>query len=252
MTSKPFIVLPAIDLIGGQVVRLRQGNYQESTVYPGSPLALAQEWEAAGLTHLHLVDLDGAKAGHVVNLETLRAITAQTKLQVDFGGGLRSNADLDPVLGSGAKQITAGSLAVKNPDLVNEWIKTHGPERIILGVDIRDGWVAVSGWQDTSKIWWEDFVNSWFETGLRTVICTDIARDGMMEGPAFDLYETMLRYFPEMKLIASGGVSSITDIQELDRQGLYGAIIGKAIHEGIVTAEELAKCHRPPTSSDAG
>ncbi|MCU0450433.1 MAG: 1-(5-phosphoribosyl)-5-[(5-phosphoribosylamino)methylideneamino]imidazole-4-carboxamide isomerase [Bernardetiaceae bacterium] len=233
------LIIPAIDLIGGQCVRLTQGDYAQQTTYHTNPLAVAQAFEAAGLTRLHLVDLDGAKQKRVVNQAVLRQIAAHTRLHIDFGGGVQSTADLDLVLASGAAQVTGGSIAVKNPALFRQWLAQHGPERIVLGADVRDGHIAVSGWQENSGLELFGFLAEHVALGVRYVICTDVSRDGLLQGPAFALYAEILRQFPGLRLIASGGVSQLDDLRQLQTLGLYGAIVGKAIYENRIQLTDL-------------
>ncbi|MEG0949468.1 MAG: 1-(5-phosphoribosyl)-5-[(5-phosphoribosylamino)methylideneamino]imidazole-4-carboxamide isomerase [Bacteroidales bacterium] len=234
-------LIPAIDLIDGKCVRLSQGDYGRSTVYNEDPLEVALEFEAHGLHRLHLVDLDGAKANHIVNWRVLERIASKTSLVIDFGGGLKSDSDLDIAFNSGAQMVTGGSVAVKNPDLFTGWINRYGPEKIILGADVNDGKIAVSGWLENTDIEWADFIDAYRKKGIVKVISTDIARDGMLQGPATDLYRTMLEQFPNLFLIASGGVSSIADIDRLEEAGVPAVIFGKAIYEGRIQLRDLIR-----------
>lgn len=234
------IVIPAIDIIDGKCVRLSQGDYQLKTVYHENPVEVARQLEAAGITHLHLVDLDGAKTHHIVNHAVLKSITSQTKLQVDFGGGIKSDADIQLAFDCGAAQITAGSVAVKSRETVLRWIQTYGAEKIILGADVLNEQIAVSGWQENSKVQLFDFLNDYTNEGIEYVICTDIAKDGMLQGSSISLYRKIIQQFPSLKLIASGGVSSVQELHTLLDAGLYGAIVGKAFYEGKITMQELA------------
>ena len=234
-------LIPAIDLIDGKCVRLSQGDYGRSTVYNEDPLEVALEFEAHGLHRLHLVDLDGAKANHIVNWRVLERIASKTSLVIDFGGGLKSDSDLDIAFNSGAQMVTGGSVAVKNPDLFTGWINRYGPEKIILGADVNDGKIAVSGWLENTDIEWTDFIDAYRKKGIVKVISTDIARDGMLQGPATDLYRTMLEQFPNLFLIASGGVSSIADIDRLEEAGVPAVIFGKAIYEGRIQLRDLIR-----------
>ncbi|MEG1187327.1 MAG: 1-(5-phosphoribosyl)-5-[(5-phosphoribosylamino)methylideneamino]imidazole-4-carboxamide isomerase [Bacteroidales bacterium] len=234
-------LIPAIDLIDGKCVRLSQGDYGRSTVYNEDPLEVALEFEAHGLHRLHLVDLDGAKANHIVNWRVLERIASKTSLVIDFGGGLKSDSDLDIAFNSGAQMVTGGSVAVKNPDLFTGWINRYGPEKIILGADVNDGKIAVSGWLENTDIEWADFIDAYRKKGIAKVISTDIARDGMLQGPATDLYRTMLEQFPNLFLIASGGVSSIADIDRLEEAGVPAVIFGKAIYEGRIQLRDLIR-----------
>ena len=233
-------VIPAIDIIDGKCVRLSQGDYALKTVYHENPLEVAKQLEAAGLTHLHLVDLDGAKAHHIVNHSVLKAIATQTNLKVDFGGGVKSDEDIHLAFDCGATQITAGSIAVKSPDTVLRWISKYGTDKIILGADVRDEKIAISGWQEKSEVQIFDFLESYVNEGIQYVICTDIAKDGMLQGSSIQLYQKILLQFPHLKLIASGGVSTMHELHTLSEAGLYGAIVGKALYEGKMSLNELA------------
>lgn len=232
-------IIPAIDIINGKAVRLTKGDYNQKKEYADNPLEVAQLFESAGITNLHLVDLDGAKAQKPENLAILEAITSNTGLAVDFGGGVKSNESLEAVLKAGAKQVTAGSIAAKNPDLVFEWIENYGAEKIILGADVINEKIAISGWQEDSGLDLMPFLRKYIEKGVKYCICTDVSKDGMLQGPAFDLYKRIQTQFPELKLIASGGVSNMDDLEKLREQQVYGAIVGKAYYEGRVTLEEL-------------
>lgn len=233
-------IIPAIDLIGGKCVRLSQGDYSSKKEYHDDPLEMAKRFEGAGLTRLHLVDLDGAKAKKIVNGEVLERICAGTSLQVDFGGGIQSDDEIEKAFSLGAKQVTGGSIAVKNPILFDEWITKYGSEKIILGADAKNKKIAVGGWEETTSVDLIPFIQGYFEKGIRYVICTDVAKDGLLQGPSVDLYREILQEIPELKLIASGGVSSVKDLEELEKIGVYGSIVGKAYYEGRVTLEELA------------
>lgn len=234
-------IIPAIDIIDGKCVRLSQGDYAQKTVYNENPLEVAKQFEAAGLRHLHLVDLDGAKARKVINWKVLEAIVANTGLNVDFGGGLRTTEDVRKVLESGAAQITAGSIAVSDRETVLQWLAEFGAERIILGADAKDGRIATHGWLDDSGLDVLRFVDDYHRAGIRYVVCTDIAKDGMLQGPSTELYQRILAANKEVSLIASGGVSSIQDLRELKAAGLEAAIVGKAIYEGRITLKELSE-----------
>jgi phosphoribosylformimino-5-aminoimidazole carboxamide ribotide isomerase len=233
-------IIPAIDLIDGECVRLRQGSYTHKTVYSDDPLDVAKGFEACGIRRLHLVDLDGAKAGRPVNLHILKRIAAETALKIDFSGGLRSDADLEQVFAAGAAFAGIGSLAVRNPALLRSWIGQYGAERFLIGADIRNGRIAVSGWEQETDLELVAFVDSMLQLGIRRVFCTDIAQDGMLAGPALELYSKLIVAFPGLELIASGGVRNIQDVLALERIGCSGVIIGKAIYEGLITPEELA------------
>lgn len=232
-------IIPAIDLIDGACVRLTQGAYDQKTVYGLNPLEIAQKYEAAGLEYLHLVDLDGAKKGEVVNLEVLQNICKNTSLNVDFGGGITSESDLEKVLEAGAKQVTIGSLAVKRPDELKRWMKTYGPEKFILGADVKGDFIAVSGWLETSDLSWEKFILNYLEEGIQDVLCTDISKDGMLSGPSIALYESIMKRFPTIQLIASGGVANVADLKALTAAGLPKVVVGKAIYENRISLEEL-------------
>ena len=233
-------IIPAIDLIGGKCVRLSQGDYAQKKIYNENPLEIAKAFEDAGITRLHLVDLDGAKAAHVVNHKMLRTITDHTRLKVDFGGGLKSDDDLRIAFECGAAMITGGSIAVRQPDTFCGWLAAYGSERIILGADARDRKIAVTGWTETSELDVLDFIRRYMEKGVTQTICTDIARDGMMQGPATALYREILAGCPDLWLIASGGVSSMDDIRRLDDAGVPAVITGKAIYEGAIPLRAIA------------
>lgn len=234
-------IIPAIDIIDGKCVRLSQGDYDQKTVYNENPLEVAKQFEAAGLKYLHLVDLDGAKAKKVVNWKVLETITSQTNLHVDFGGGLRTTEDVQTVFNCGAKQITAGSIAVNDRETVLAWISEFGAEKIILGADAKNGRVATHGWLDDSGLDAIEFIDAYQQEGIEYVVCTDIAKDGMLEGPSIELYKQILKKTAGLKLIASGGVSSFEDLMKLKEIGCEAAIIGKAIYEGKITLNELSK-----------
>lgn len=236
-----FHIIPAIDLIEGKCVRLTQGDYGQKTIYNENPLEVAKQFEDAGLTHLHLVDLDGAKAKKVINWKVLEQIATQTQLHIDFGGGVQSDDDLRIVFDSGAKQVTGGSIAVKNPDLFETWLNQHGGDKMILGADARNERVAVSGWEEGTGLWVYDFVQQWVEKGAKYTISTDVAKDGLLQGPSFDLYKNLQEHCPELNIIASGGVSNISDIERLAEMNLFGVIVGKAIYEGRVKLAELTR-----------
>lgn len=232
-------VIPAIDLIDGQCVRLSQGDYNRKKVYNEDPLEVAKSFESAGIRRLHLVDLDGAKARHIVNYKVLNRIAANTSLTIDFGGGLKTGNDLRIAFENGASMVTGGSIAVKNPEIFAGWIKDYGPEKIILGADVKNGMIAVDGWTETSSLELFPFIAGYIEKGISQVICTDISKDGMMQGPAITLYEALLKQFPGLFLVASGGVSSFQDILDLQSAGIPAVITGKAIYEGKITLEEI-------------
>ena len=234
-------IIPAIDIIDGKCVRLSQGDYDTQKIYNEDPLEVALEFQDHGIKYLHLVDLDGAKAGKIINHKVLEKLANRTDLQIDFGGGIRTSDDVRIALESGAKQITGGSIAVKNRDLFLSWLQQYGANRIILGADARDRKIAVSGWLDATEEKLSDFVRAYQQQGVQYVISTDIAKDGMLQGPAFDLYKELMEEVPQIKLIASGGVSTMKDLEQLAEAGLEGAIVGKAIYEGHITLKELSK-----------
>ena len=233
-------IIPAIDIINGKAVRLTKGDYNQKTEYADNPVEVAELFESAGITNLHLVDLDGAKAQKPKNLAVLEGVTASTGLSVDFGGGVKSNESLEAVLKAGAKQVTAGSIAVKNKTLVYEWIEEFGAEKIILGADVINEKIAISGWQEDSGIDLMGFLEEYLNKGIRYCICTDVSKDGMLQGPSFALYQKIMKEFPELRLIASGGVAQLDDLKKLNEMGCYGAIVGKAYYEGNISLEELA------------
>ncbi len=233
-------IIPAIDIIDGKCVRLTQGDYAQKKEYASDPLEVAQRFEKAGLSRLHIVDLDGAKSRKVVNAETLKRVADNTNLAIDFGGGIKSNESLELVLASGANQVTAGSIAAKNPELVKQWINQYGPEKIILGADVKEEEIAINGWQEGSGINLFNFLDQYIKQNIIYCICTDVSRDGLLQGPSFQLYQRIMARFPTLKLIASGGVSSMDDLVELEKIGVYGAIVGKAYYEGRVSLDELA------------
>lgn len=234
-------IIPAIDLIEGKCVRLTQGDYGQKKIYNENPLEVAQQFEDAGLKRLHLVDLDGAKAKKVVNWKVLERIVGKTSLHVDFGGGVQSDDDLKIVFESGAKQITGGSIAVKRPDLFEHWLKTYGGEKIILGADAKNEKIAVSGWEEGTAIWVYDFVEEYVAKGARYAISTDVAKDGLLQGPSFDLYKNLQEKCPNLNIIASGGIAGIEDVEKLAEMNIYGVIIGKAIYENRISLADLQR-----------
>lgn len=234
-------IIPAIDIIGGKCVRLSQGDYEQKTVYNEHPLEVAKMFADAGIRRLHLVDLDGAKAHHIVNHAVLEAICGKTDLIVDFGGGLKSDDDLRIAFECGAAMVTGGSIAVRDPEVFAGWIERYGGDKIILGADVKEKMIAVGGWTETTKLDLMPFVQIYLQQGINKVICTDISKDGMLEGPSLDLYAEMLRELPGIYLIASGGVSSIRDIELLEEMGVPAVITGKAIYEGRFQLKELQR-----------
>ncbi|SMG28591.1 1-(5-phosphoribosyl)-5-[(5-phosphoribosylamino)methylideneamino] imidazole-4-carboxamide isomerase [Marivirga sericea] len=232
-------IIPAIDIIDGKCVRLTKGDYSQKTEYNKNPLEVAKEFEAAGIQRLHLVDLDGAKAKQVVNLDVLKTIAKNTNLTIDFGGGVQSTKDLNDVFDAGANQITGGSIAIKNEALFTEWIEEFGGEKIILGADVKGHHIAIHGWQESSEKHIFDFLEHYLAKGLKYVICTDVSKDGALQGTSNTLYQDILERFPDVKLIASGGVSSVEDLHILDKMDVYGAIVGKAIYEKRINLSDL-------------
>lgn len=233
-------LIPAIDILDGKCVRLTKGDYTTQKVYNTNPVEVAKEFEANGIRFLHLVDLDGAKSKHIVNYKVLENIAQATSLQIDFGGGIKSNDDVKIAFESGAHQLTGGSIAVQEPALFLSWLEQYGPERILLGADANQRMIATQGWLATSGIDVVDFIRSFEQKGIQSVVCTDISKDGMLQGPSLDLYKEIMQE-TGVQLIASGGVSSINDLQQLKALGCAGAIIGKAIYEGRITLNELSK-----------
>lgn len=234
-------IIPAIDIINGKCVRLSKGDYATQKIYNENPLEIAKQFEAHGIQHLHLVDLDGAKSNRIVNYKVLEQIASKTALQIDFGGGIKSDVDLQIAFECGANQITGGSIAVKNPKLFQEWILKYGPKKIILGADANNRKIAVSGWLEESSEELLPFIQNYQKKGITTVICTDIAKDGMLEGPSFELYQEILETVSDLKLIASGGISTFEELPKLAQLGCEGTIIGKAIYEGRITLKELER-----------
>lgn len=233
-------IIPAIDLINGKCVRLEKGDYNRKTEYREDPLEVAKEFEDAGLQYLHLVDLDGAKAGTLLNWKVLERICANTSLIVDVGGGIKSDKDLQVALDCGATQVNVGSLAVKNPEQFRAWLQDKGGDVMILSADVRDSKIAVSGWQEQTDIALTTFIEGFLADGLKTVVTTDISRDGMLTGPSIELYHQLRTEFPDLDFVASGGVSNLSDLEDLATIGMGGAILGKAIYEGRITLEDLA------------
>ena len=233
--------IPAIDLIEGKCVRLTQGDYATSHVYAEDPVDMARRFEDMGFTRLHLVDLDGAKSRHVVNDHVLKAITRATKLIVDFGGGVKTDDDMSRVLDAGAEMVTCGSIAVTQPDTVLGWMERYGAEHLILGADVKDGKISINGWLEDSAHELMPFLQRYLDAGMMHVLCTDISRDGMLQGPATVLYGNIMKAFPHCRLIASGGVSCIEDILQLDKTGVPAVVFGKAIYEGKINMNELAE-----------
>ena len=232
-------IIPAIDIINGKCVRLSKGDYATEKVYNENPLEIAKMFEDHGIKHLHLVDLDGAKASHIVNYKVLETIASKTNLSIDFGGGLKSNEDLKIAFESGANQITGGSIAVKNPEIFQTWLNKYGADKIILGADANNEKVAVGGWLEESDKELVRFIQDYEKDGVSYVICTDISKDGMLQGPSFDLYQKILNETNNIKLIASGGISTFDEIPKLAEMGCEGTIIGKAIYEHKISMKQL-------------
>ncbi len=234
-------IIPAIDIIDGKCVRLVQGDYKRKTIYSNDPLAVAKQFEDAGIKRLHLVDLEGAKQKHIVNIDVLRNISRNTDLIIDFGGGVKSNDDLQKVFDAGAKMVTGGSIAVKDPDTFEQWLIDYGGDKIILGADVKDRRIAIEGWKETSDKDILDFIKYYQKKSVKFVICTDISRDGILSGPAFELYIEIARQLPDINLIASGGVSSTGDLEKLVEMGVWGTIIGKALYEEKIMLSDLKR-----------
>lgn len=231
-------LIPAIDIIDGKCVRLTKGDYDEKTVY-GEPLDMALEFERIGFNRLHVVDLDGAKSKHIVNCEVLRRVTTETQLTVDFGGGIKTDEDIEKAFAAGAAMVTVGSIAVTNPDLFMDWLEKYGADRMILGADVRHGKISINGWKEDSDEDLLPFLKKYVDAGVKYVLCTEISKDGTLAGPAIDLYRRVMDAYPELHLIASGGVSSIDDIKALDAAGIPAVVFGKAIYEGKINLKEL-------------
>ena len=231
-------LIPAIDIINGQCVRLTKGDYNQKTVY-GEPLDMALEFERIGFKRLHVVDLDGAKSKHIVNDGVLRGITARTSLTVDFGGGIKTDKDIEKAFAAGASMVTVGSIAVTQPDIFTGWLEKYGSERIILGADVRNGKISINGWKEDSSEDLLPFLQKYIDAGVKNVLCTEISKDGTMSGPAIGLYKDVMNTYPQLHLIASGGVSSIEDIKALEAAGIPAVVFGKAIYEGKINMEKL-------------
>ncbi len=232
-------IIPAIDIIEGKCVRLSKGDYATKKVYNENPLEVAQEFQDHGIEYLHLVDLDGAKSKHIVNHKILEQIASKTNLKIDFGGGLKSNEDLKIAFECGANQITGGSIAVKNPTIFKNWLLQYGDDKIVLGADALDEKVAINGWLEESDKELIPFIEEYQKEGVSYIVCTDISKDGMLEGPSFELYEKILKRVQNIKLIASGGISTFEEIPQLAKLGCDGTIIGKAIYEGRISLKQL-------------
>lgn len=234
-------LIPAIDIIEGKCVRLTQGDYDTKKIYNEDPLEVAKMFEDYGIRRLHVVDLDGARQGCIINYHTLERLATQTSLTIDFGGGLKQDSDLEIAFNSGAQMVTGGSIAVKNPEVFSSWISKFGSEKIILGADAKEKKIAISGWEETTNKDLIPFIQTYHQKGITKSICTDISRDGMLQGPAIDLYKEILEQIPQLYLIASGGVSSIQDIEILAEAGIPAVIFGKAIYEGKIQLKDLIR-----------
>jgi len=234
-------IIPAIDIIDGKCVRLTHGDFSQKKVYNENPLEVAKEFEDAGIRRLHLVDLDGAKAGVVKNWKVLESIAGRTSLVIDFGGGVKTEKDVRIVLDSGAVFVTVGSIAVKDEPLFSSWLNAIGAEKFLLGADVKDEKITVSGWLEQTDIWIYDFIEKYQAKGITRIFCTDVSKDGAMEGPSLDLYKNIVEKFPALHFIASGGVSDIDDVYALEEAGCSGVIIGKAIYEGKIVLKDLVK-----------
>lgn len=232
-------LIPAIDIIDGKCVRLSKGDYDTKKIYNENPLEVAKSFEAHGIQYLHLVDLDGAKSSRIVNYKVLEQIASKTSLKIDFGGGLKSDTDLKIAFESGANQITGGSIAIKQPEVFKSWIQQYGTDKIILGADAMNEKIAISGWLEESNEDVIPFIQNYQKEGIQYVICTDISKDGMLEGPSFELYQRILEQTKDVKLIASGGISTFDELPKLAELGCEGTIIGKAIYEGRITLKQL-------------
>jgi phosphoribosylformimino-5-aminoimidazole carboxamide ribotide isomerase len=232
-------IIPAIDIIDGKCVRLTEGDYAQKTIYNENPLEVAKAFEDAGIKRLHLVDLDGAKAGVVKNWKVLESIALHTKLVIDFGGGIKTDQDVALVFERGASLATIGSIAVANPELFLNWVSNYGAQAFFLGADVKDNLIAVNGWLKTSDISINDFIGGYMNQGITNIFCTDVTKDGRLEGPSTVLYESLLSMFPQLKLVASGGVSSLQDLETLAGIGCAGAIVGKAIYENRISLKAL-------------
>ena len=236
-------LIPAIDIIEGKCVRLTKGDYDQKTVYHDNPVDVAKRFETLGFTRLHVVDLDGAKNRHIVNVEVLRQITRETSLKVDFGGGIKSDDDLKKAFDNGAAMVTVGSIAVTHPEWFIGWLKTYGADKMILGADVRQGMISINGWKEDSQEPLIPFLKRYIDEGVKNVLCTEISRDGMLQGPALPLYQEIMETYPGLHLIASGGVSGIDDILSLEEHKIPAVVFGKAIYEGKIDLEALAHSH---------
>ena len=237
-------LIPAIDIIDGQCVRLTKGDYDQKTVYRDSPAEVAKEFELLGFKRLHVVDLDGAKSKHIINSPVLSRITTETQLTVDFGGGIKTDEDIEKAFAAGASMVTVGSIAVTQPELFMGWLAKYGADRMILGADVRNGKISINGWKEDSTEDLLPFLKKYIEAGVKTVLCTEISKDGTLQGPAIELYKEVMAAYPQLHLIASGGVSCIDDIRALDAAGIPAVVFGKAIYEGRIDLKKLGEVRR--------
>ena len=236
-------LIPAIDIIAGKCVRLTKGDYDQKTEY-GEPLEMAREFERIGFKRLHMVDLDGAKSKHIVNSKVLTQVTSETSIEVDFGGGIKTHTDIEAAFDAGAQMVTVGSIAVTQPNLFTWWLQKYGPDRMILGADVRNGKISINGWKEDSEEDLLPFLKKYVAAGVKNVLCTEISKDGTLGGPAFELYADVMKKYPDLHLIASGGVSCIEDIKALEAIGVPAVVFGKAIYEGKIDLRELIKLNR--------
>lgn len=234
-------LIPAIDIINGQCVRLTKGDYDQKKVYNDDPVAVAKEFEQTGFRRLHIVDLDGAKSKHIMNDDVLRRITSETGLIVDFGGGIKTGEDIEKAFKAGASMVTVGSIAVTQPQLFITWLNQYGADKMILGADVRNGMISINGWKEDSTEELLPFLKKYIDAGVKNVLCTEISKDGTLQGPAVTLYKEVMKAYPQLHLIASGGVSRKEDIEELEREGIPAVVFGKAIYEGRIDLKELLK-----------
>ena len=234
-------LIPAIDIIEGKCVRLAKGDYAQKTVYADDPVTMALQFEEAGVQRLHVVDLDGAKSRHIVNVEVLRKLARETKLTIDFGGGIKTDEDIEKAFDSGASMVTVGSVAVTQPERFAHWMEKYGDSRMILGADVRNGKISINGWLEDSKEDLLPFLRRYIDMGVTNVLCTEISRDGMLQGPAISLYQEVMKAYPSLHLIASGGVSSEEDIEALDAAGIPAVVFGKAYYEGRIDLKKIVE-----------
>ena len=238
---KKIELIPAIDIIDGKCVRLTKGEYSSQKTYNQNPLDIAKQLEDIGVKRLHMVDLDGAKSKHIVNHKTLETVASSTSLIIDFGGGIKSDADIHTAFEAGASMVTIGSIASTSPDIFLGWLNEYGAERIILGADVRNGKISINGWKEDGKYELFDFLDNYIKKGISNVLCTEISRDGMLGGPATELYKKIMNHYPDINLIASGGVSGMGDIEELSESGIPSVVFGKALYEGKIKMSDIEK-----------